>query len=370
MATISTISKIHCILVGLSLSIITVPLYAKKHLPIDLNQPIVVQIAPIQFSDVPIYIDALGSLTAEETVTISADVNGRIEHIFFSNGQQVGKNMPIIQLNNSVEQANYNIAVTALNLSRSTLARYNLLPPGTESKEDLAKQQAEIDSNQATVQLQQALLNQKTVTAPFDGTLGNFLFQVGDYVTAGTPMVTLENNNNLLVNFSVPQSQSALLNTNQQVKFTVDAYPDKTFYGTVTFISPSVNTTTRTIAIQALFDNKKNLLSAGMFTHVLQQIGTTSHAMLVPDEAISADIKGYYVYLDIQNRAIKTYITTGTSIKNLVEVTSGLNSQDMIIISGIQKLQDGSNITVIDASNLKKNNTSLMQKSSKAGASR
>ncbi len=365
----ATLPKIRFILAALSLSLVALPLYAKKHLPLDLNQPIAVQTSAVQYSDVPIYIDALGSLTAEETVTISSDVNGRIDHIFFTNGQQVGKNMPIIQLNNSVEQANYNIAVTALNLSRSTLARYNLLPPGTESKEDLAKQQAEIDSDQATVQLQQAMLNQKTITAPFDGTLGNFLFQVGDYVTAGTPIVTLENNNNLLVNFSVPQSESALLNTNQQVKFTVDAYPDKTFYATVTFISPTVNTTTRTIAIQALFDNKKNLLSGGMFTHVMQQVGTNEHAMLIPDAALSADIKGYYVYLDIDNRAIKTYVNTGTSVKNMIEVTSGLSPQDIIIISGVQKLQDGSNITVIDSYTKPNTPKQPTQKTLKAGAS-
>jgi membrane fusion protein (multidrug efflux system) len=366
---VATLHKIQLILAGLSLSLVALPSYAKKHPPLDLNQPIAVQTSAVQYSDVPIYIDSLGSLTAEETVTISSDVNGRIEHIFFTNGQQVGKNMPIIQLNNSVEQANYNIAVTALNLSRSTLARYNLLPPGTESKEDLAKQQAEIDSDQATVQLQQAMLNQKTITAPFDGTLGNFLFQVGDYVTAGTPIVTLENNNNLLVNFSVPQSESALLNTNQQVKFTVDAYPDKTFYGTVTFISPTVNTTTRTIAIQALFDNKKNLLSGGMFTHVMQQIGTNEHAMLIPDAALSADIKGYYVYLDIDDRAIKTYVITGTSVKNMIEVTSGLSPEDIIIISGVQKLQDGSNITVINSHTMPNTPIQPTQDTPKAGAS-
>ena len=365
----ATASKTKLILAGLSLSLAALPLNAKKHLPVDLNQPIAVQTSAVQYSDAPIYIDSLGSLTAEETVTISSEVKARIDHIFFSNGQQVGKNMPIIQLNNSVEQANYNIAVTNLNLSRSILARFNLLPPGTISKEDIAKQQAEIDSDQATVQLQQAMLNQKTITAPFDGTLGNFLFQAGDYITDGTPIVTLENNNNLLVNFSVPQSASALLNTNQQVKFTVDAYPDKTFYGTVTFISPTVNTSTRTITIQALFENKKNLLYPGMFTHVLQQVGTHQHAMFIPDAAINADIKGYYVFLDINNRAIKTYITTDTHINNMVEVSSGLHANDLIITSGVQKIQDGSNITVLNAKNTTTTHTHPVTQSSKAGAS-
>lgn len=350
-------SKTNRILAGLTLSLAVLPIYAKKKAPLPTNQAIVVQTTPIQYSDVPIYIDALGSLTAEQSVTVSSEVDGRIQHIFFSNGDQVGKNMPIIQLNNSVEQANYNTAVTDLNLARSTLARYKLLPPGTESKQDMATKQAEIDKDQASVQLQQATLNQKTITAPFDGTLGNFQFQVGDYVTAGTPIVTLDNNHNLLVNFSVQQSKSALLKNGQQVKFTADAYPNKTFYGTVTFISPTVDTATRTIGIQALFENKKNLLSPGMFTHVLQQVGTTKHAMLVPDVAISADIKGYYVYRAINNRAIKTYITTGTHLKDMVEVTKGLGAKDVIISSGIQKLQDGSNITVSQNKSQSKNSS-------------
>jgi len=338
------------ILVGLSLSLAMLPLYAKKKQAPAPIQVIAVQTSPVQFSDVPVFIDALGSLTAEQAVTISSEVDGRIQHIYFTNGQQVGKNMPIIQLNNSVEQANYNIAVTALNLSRSVLARYKLLPPGTISKQDMAKQQAEIDSDQATVQLQQATLNQKTITAPFDGTLGDLQFQVGDFITSGTPIVTLSNNHNLLVNFSVQQSNSALLKSGQQVKFTVNAFPKKTFYGTVTFISPTVDTTTRTIAIQALFANKNDDLAPGMFTHVLQQVGTRKQAMLVPDSALSADIRGYYVYRDINNRAIKTYITTGTHLKSMVEVKKGLNKKDVIIVSGIQKLQDGSIVTVIQPS--------------------
>lgn len=264
--------------------------YAKQKQPVLNNAPIVVQASPIQFGNVPIYIDALGSLTAEESVTISSEVDGRISHIYFANGQQVGKNMPIVKFNNSVEQANYNIAVSDLNLARSTLRRLKLLPPGVESKQDLSVKQAAIDSDEAKVQLAQANLNQKTLTAPFDGYLNNFTFQVGDYVTAGTPIVTLDNNNTILVNFSAQQSLSDKLKNGQQIKFTADAFPKKTFYGTVTYISPTVDPATRTIAVQALFANKKNLLSPGMFVHAQQQIGMTKHAMLIPDSAIGADV--------------------------------------------------------------------------------
>ena len=94
-----------------------------------------------------------------------------------------------------------------------------------------------------------------------------------------------------------------------------------------------------------------------MFVHAEQQVGTQKHAMLIPDTAISADIKGYYVYRDINNRAIKTYIQTGTHLKDLVEVTKGLTAKDIIVSSGIQKLEDGSIITVLQPKKPTSSNT-------------
>jgi membrane fusion protein (multidrug efflux system) len=105
-----------------------------------------------------------------------------------------------------------------------------------------------------------------------------------------------------------------------------------------------------------------------MFTHVLQQVGIQKHAMLVPDSAISADIKGYYIYRDINNRAIKTYIVTGTHVKDMVEVTKGLNAKDIIISSGIQKLQDGSDITVAQTNKKQKTTVQQTHPKTKTGA--
>ena len=153
-------TQLSIISLSIIFTIISAPVFAKKKVAPAIK-PIVVQTTNVQFSDVPIYIDALGSLTAEQSVTITTETDGRIAHIFFSNGQQVGKNMPIIQQDNSIEQANYNIAVTSLNLDRSILKRWQMLPPGTMSAADIAKQKAQIDTDQATVQLQQATLNQK-----------------------------------------------------------------------------------------------------------------------------------------------------------------------------------------------------------------
>lgn len=310
------------------------------------NQAVVVQVAKVINQPIPIYVNALGSLSAVNSVTISTETAGRVAAIFFSNGQQVGKDMPIMKLDDSEAKANYNSAVTTLDLSRRNYQRAKLLPAGTMAQQNLDQLKATVDNNDSVVKKDLAILNQQTVTAPFSGVLGSFGVQVGDYVSAGDPIVTLVNTHLLRVNFSVPQDKVSRLKLSQLVNVTVDAYPGKTFFGTVSFISPSVSDTTRAVQVQAMVQNKSNELYPGMFCQVEQQIGINNKALVIPHVAVNADIKGYYVYKVDGTQVVKVYVTPGTTQKNMVQITQGLKLSDEVVIAGQQKLQDGSNITI------------------------
>lgn len=308
---------------------------------------IVVNAEQVGQQDVPTMLQALGSLSAVQVVTISAEVDGRVAAIDFKNGQRVGKGMPIVQLDNEQAKAAYQTAVTALQLARTKYERSKQLLNTAISQQELDQLKAQVDTMSANVKSKLAGLNQKQVTAPFSGVLGAFRVNVGDYVQAGDPIVTLVSTDQLRVNYSIAESSLPELKTGQLVEVTVGAYPRKTFYGTVSFISPTVNKATRSVAVEALVPNKKNLLSPGMFVHVAQRISIQKNALVVPSQAVLADIKGYYVFRVEDDKALKTYITIGTRINGMVQVLSGLTNKDSVVTNGAQKLEDGSTIKVV-----------------------
>ena len=314
-----------------------------------IDTPTVVNVQKIGTSTIPKSVPALGSLSAVQSVSISAEVDGHVDKIYFKNGQEVGNGMPIAQLNNVQAQADYQSAVTALDLARQKYNRSKTLLNTAISAQDLAQLKANVATQQAAVQSAQALLQQKQIVAPFSGVLGEFKVNVGDYVSAGTPIVNLVNTSQLRVNFNLAENVKPQLQQGQLVKVVSSAYPNTIFYGTVSFISPTIDQNTRTIAVQALVPNPKNLLSPGMFVRVSEQIAQLKNVVVVPEQAIEADLKGYYVFCVFQNNKVaQTYIDLGARDNGMVQVLSGLHADDVVVTAGQQKLQDG-NIVQIQA---------------------
>lgn len=307
-----------------------------------------VVVAKVTRMNIPKEVEALGSLEALNIVTISPEVAGRVTKIFFKDGQKIAKGMPIIQLNNEQDKAAYQAAVSALNLSKVKYKRSKLVfeSAGAISRQDLDQLQADVESKEAAVKTALATLNQKELLAPFDGILGSFQVQVGDYVNAGEKLVKLVNRKQLRAIFVIPEKYVPELKLNQQVVATTNAYPKMKFLGTVTFISPSVDLATRSVEVQAAINNQKDLLSPGMFVEIVQTVGIDKNALVVPDDAVEASVKGYTVYVVQNNKVKQTQVTLGTHVRNLVQITKGLKFGDVVVIAGQQKLQDGSIVTI------------------------
>ncbi|WP_264435383.1 efflux RND transporter periplasmic adaptor subunit [Coxiella endosymbiont of Dermacentor marginatus] len=146
----------------------------------------------------------------------------------------------------------------------------------------------------------------------------------------------------------MPESFLPKLKLGQFITITSSTYPKKVFYGTVSFISPTINPDARSISIQALVPNDMKLLSPGMFVHVAHQISISKNTVVIPEEAIQADIKGYYVYKVADGKASQIYIKIGTHLGNQAQVLSGLKIGDAIVwVAGQQKLDDGSFVKVV-----------------------
>lgn len=313
--------------------------------PATVVKPILVNVAKVRPGNVTNTVNALGSLSAVQVVAASSVSDGRISRVYFKNGQVVKKGVLIVQLDNTQAKVDYQSAVTALQLSRLKYQRSKLVPTAI-SKQELAKLKADVDSKEANVKTKQVALNQKQITAPFSGVLGNFQVQVGDYLKAGAPIVTLVNIKKLRADYQLPESQLPKLKRGQSVKITTSAYPNKAFYGRVIFISPTVNKDTRSVLVQALIMNDKNILAPGMFVNASQEVSVSTNVPMIPEEAVLADVKGYYVYTVVGHKVAKIYLETGVRTNNEVQAVSGLKPGDVVVTAGQQKLQDGSIIQI------------------------
>ena len=310
-----------------------------------------VQVAKVTTGDVPKMIAALGTLEASDRVTMSSEVAGRVAAINFTDGQSVEKGMPVVQLNNAQANADYQSAVTEYQLAVQKYNRSKSLVDVAISKQDLAVLKANMATKKAVVQSKLADLNEKQVVAPFSGTLGAFNVQVGDYVNAGQALVTIVSTKQLKIEYNMAENVLPQLKTGQLVRLSASAYPNQYFYGTVSFISPTVSTSTRMVALKALINNKQGKLSPGMFVRIEQQVATIIAALIVPAAAINADIKGYFVYRVVDNRAQKVYVKIGMRMAANTQILSGLKSGDQVVVAGQQKLDDGSPVTVTTTAN-------------------
>ncbi|MCK4870834.1 MAG: efflux RND transporter periplasmic adaptor subunit [Gammaproteobacteria bacterium] len=321
-----------------------------KDTTIKISQPAIpVEATKVTATNIPNQVHSLGSLYADQSVTISSEVDGRVHKLFFQDGQQVAQGMPIIQLDNAKDQANYDSVTAALNVARNKYNRaQKLWNEGAVSKQDLEQLKADVETKSADVKSAQVALQQKELTAPFSGTLGAFNTQEGDFISKGNALVTLVNTKELKVKYTLPEVLRPQLQRNQQVAITTAAYPNKKFYGTVTFIAPAVDVATRSIGIHAEINNDQGLLAPGMFVQVTQSINVQKGALVIPEQAIIADVSGYTIFVIRDGKAHKTNIKLGARVAGMAQVLNGLQLGDLVVTAGQQKLSDNDTVQIIN----------------------
>ena len=308
--------------------------------------PTVVDTTYVKTMNIPHEIHALGSLSPINQATVSSDTDGRIVQILYQNGQVVVKGMPVVQLDARQANSFYKQSVTTYQLSRIKYKNGKALENEAVSTQELLTLKANMDNKFALMQSAQVALNELTISAPIDGQLGSFQVNTGDYVKAGKALVRLTDIRHLRVQFQVPETDLPRLKLGQLVTVTSDVYPKKSFFGTVTYISPTINPATRSITLQATIDNTGKTLRPGLFVSIAEKIGVLKNATVVPSQAILADIQGYYVYAVKGDRVARKAITQGERYHGKVVVIKGLSPGDVVVLSGQSKLHDAAFISV------------------------
>ena len=318
--------------------------------------PSTVTVAQAKSEVVPNLMTAVGDLAAVHQVNVVPDVPGRVTEIMFTAGASVKAGSPLVQLFDGPEQgdlANYKAQATGAALALDRAKQLAARQFGPQSTVDAA--QATYDQANAGIAKTEAIISQKLVRAPFDGELGVRHVEVGQYLTAGTQIVTLTDLSVLYANFTVPEKGSAALQVGQTVRVAVDAYPGRTFEGKINAIEPQIAADTRNIRVQATLENPDKILKPGMFATITVVLPDKPPVVTVPETAVDYTLYGDSVFLITEKKendgktsltAVRTFVRTGNRVQGRAEILSGLKDGDRVVAVGQLKLQSGAAVAI------------------------
>ncbi len=307
-----------------------------------------VGVEPVRIASVSDRIEAVGSLHADESAVISAELNGRIKAIGFKEGERVTKGQALISLDDAIFRAELAQARASLAQSRASYRRADeLLRHNAGSAVARDQALARLRVNRARVVLARRRLAQTTIRAPFEGIVGLRGVSVGDYVQAGQDIVTLVDIDPIKVDFRVPEIYLSDLNEGQRVAVAVDAYPGEVFSGQVYAIDPVVDINGRAISMRARIPNAQARLRPGLFARVKLTVDTRPNAVLVDEAALVAERAGAFVYRIRDGQAILTKVKLGARRPGQVEILSGLKPRAVVVTAGQQRLSNGAAVEVV-----------------------
>jgi multidrug efflux system membrane fusion protein len=318
--------------------------------------PTPVAIAEAKSEVIPNLLTAVGDLAAVHQVNVTSDVSGRITDIMFTAGADVKAGSPLVQMFDAPEQgdlASFKAQAIGAQLALDRAKQLAARQFGPQATADAA--QATYDQASAGIAKTQAIISQKLVRAPFDGELGVRHVEVGQYLTAGTQIVTLTDLGTLYANFTVTEKDSAALKVGQTVRIVVDAFPGKVFESKITTIEPQIATDTRNIRVQATLDNPDHILKPGMFASTTVVLPDKPAVVTVPETAVDYTLYGDSVFLITEKpaddgktslTAVRTFVRTGNRVNGRAEILSGLKPGDRVIAVGQLKLQSGAAVAI------------------------
>src|SRR5438128_3394784 len=318
--------------------------------------PATVNVAEAKSEVIPNLLTAVGDLAAVHQVNVTSDLNGRITDIMFTAGATVKKGTPLVQLFDGPEQgdlASFKAQATMAQLSLDRAKQLAARQFGAQVTVDQA--QSAFDQANAGIARTEAVISQKLVRAPFDGELGVRKVEVGQYLTAGTQMVSLTDLSQLYANFTVTEKDSGALKVGQVVRIAVDAYPGRPFEGKITTIEPQIATDTRNIRVQATIANPEKILKPGMFATTTVVLPDKPPVVTVPETAVDYTLYGDSVFLITEKKeddgktsltAVRTFVRTGNRVHGRAEILSGLKPGDRVVAVGQLKLQSGAAVAV------------------------
>jgi RND family efflux transporter MFP subunit len=301
-------------------------------------------------------ISAIGTVEAVRGVTLSPQVAGRVEAVMFRSGQSVKAGESLLKLDDSIERAQLAEAQADLRLKELVLSRNKeLAQRGNAPQANLDRALAERDVAQAQTERIRAQIAQKTITAPFDGRLGIRMVNLGQFLPAGTPIVSLQSIDPVYVNFSVSERDLPRVSVGQTVRVTIDGLGERRFAGTVTSLEAKIDHATRNLLVQATLENHEGLLVPGMFAHVRLELSEQRSVVVIPETAVTYSLYGDAVYVVVEKAAKdgKPQLTVERRFVRVDErragatgLREGVKAGERVVTSGQLRLQPDTPVVI------------------------
>ena len=316
------------------------------------NMPQTVSATKAETSDWQPKIDAVGTLRAVRGAELSLEVPGVVEAITFQSGDEVKEGQVLLTLRKEDEEARLQSLEATASLAQITYDRdLKQLKAQAISQAIVDNDEANLRNARAQVAVQKAILDKKTLRAPFDGKLGLRQVDLGQFLAAGTMIATLQSMDPIYVDFLLPQQAVAQIAVGDRVRARIDAFPGHTFEGRITAINPKIETGSRNVQVRATLPNADQKLMPGMFAAVELDTGTAQRLVTLPQTAVSYNPYGSLVYIvDDKGKggdakpelvARQVFVTTGATRGDQVAILKGVSEGDTVVTSGQIKLRNG-----------------------------
>lgn len=294
-------------------------------------------------------VNAVGALIPEDSVILRPEIDGRIDKLLFKEGQPVKKGAVLVMLDAAEQRARLAAANADLKLAESRYKRSEeLVAKNFISRQALDEARANLDILRARRQQEQVALDKTVIRAPFSGVAGLRQISPGAYVSKGTDIVRLDALGNLKLEVPVPETLLSLVRIGLPISLTFDALPGQTFSGTVHAIDPVVDPVSRNVRVRARIANPKGQLKPGMFARATADLGGKTSAILLPEQVIVPKSDGSYVFLAVDGKAELRKVTLGKREPGRVEIVSGVQAGDTVVLDGQIKLRPGVPVVTLD----------------------
>jgi membrane fusion protein (multidrug efflux system) len=303
-------------------------------------------------------ITSVGSLRAINGVRIANEVPGVVEQILFESGQRVEQGQTLVRIDAATDEAALNTLRAEARLAETEFQRVSeLIKKRAVSQAEFDAAQAQREAAAARVKQQEAQLAKKVLRAPFAGIVGLRQVDLGEYLTAGSPVVEINMLDPIFVEYTVGEKELPLVAVGYQVELFIAAAPEETFTGTVSAINSSVNVETRTVRVRATLANPEHRLKPGMFATVRTLQPSPRELVAVPRTAISYNTYGDFVFVLKENDegqlvTERRSVTTGDARNGMVEIKSGLRAGEQVVKTGLLRLRAGEPVAVVAANTI------------------
>lgn len=308
------------------------------------NQAATVTLASVNVEPYTDLFSALGNVKADARVRVLSETSGRVTAVHMVPNVRIEAGSLLVSLNDELEKIAVRTAQIQLRQAQETLSRYEkLASTGTLTNISLADAQVAVDIAQAALDKANYDLEQRSIVAPIDGTPGLTDVQVGAFLNAGAELVTLTNTDNLTVEFTLPDRASELLRPGYPVQVTAPSRPGAVLEGEITAYDNEIDPETRLIGARARFANVGRVLQPGSIVNVLVS-NTNDPLPSVPVSALTWSREGATVWVANDGKVSKVSVVVRSRENDMVWLDADLEDGTQIVIEGVQKLREGSQI--------------------------